>query len=129
MKIYTASKVIHADKWRALRASGVEVSSTWIDEAGPGESGDYEELASRCIDEVSDSNALLLYCEPGEVLKGALIEVGVAFAYNIRIFCVGECSSLSPVFRKHGLWYDCPDIKSALERAYYLCGYGTPPQI
>jgi len=101
---YVASKTGHAAMWRAHRASGVLINTTWIDEAGEGESACYADLATRCITEAIAADATILYCEPGEVLKGALIEVGAALSAGKEIRCVGDCGSISRVFRKHPLW-------------------------
>lgn len=125
MKIYVASKVKHADKWRELRQRGADIVSTWIDEAGEGESSDYADLALRCIHEATSAGCLILYCEAGEVLKGALIEVGVALATGRRVFCVGDCDSISRVFRRHPLWKDCGSLAEALTNAYYFRGEVT----
>ena len=71
----------------------------------------------RCITEATAASALVLYCRPGETLKGALIEVGAALAACVPIYCVGECEGISSVFRKHPLWNDCPDIEAAFDAA------------
>lgn len=114
MRIYTASKTTHAHRWKALREQGFKITATWIDEAGEGESVNYIELADRCIREVKDSDVVLLYCEEGELLKGALIEVGAALAMGKPVACVGDCQSLSRVFNKHPLWSRHSSIVGAL---------------
>jgi len=116
MRIYISSKVKHAARWQALRDAGAAIISTWIDEAGPGASSDYHNLAHRCIEEARTADALILYCEPGEILKGALIEVGAALAWGRPVLCVGTCESLSPVLVKHCLWSFEESLESALER-------------
>src|SRR5688572_27845704 len=60
---------------------GADIISTWIDEAGEGESGCMAELWERIIAEVSRSQSLLFYAKPDDFpLKGALVEVGAALA-------------------------------------------------
>jgi hypothetical protein len=113
MKIYTASKTAHAQKWRALRRDH-DVTASWIDEAGESQTADYSELATRCITDIESADVLLLYCEPGELLKGALIEAGIALALGKQVRCVGECASLSRVFNRHPLWRQFATIKEAL---------------
>jgi hypothetical protein len=121
-KIYTASKVKHAPMWRDLRSRGAEIVSTWIDEAGEGETADYADLSLRCLAEVVRADCVILYCEPGDVLKGALIEVGAALAVSRPVFCVGECESLSRVFSRHPLWRSCATVCEALTNAHYKRG-------
>lgn len=86
--IYIASKTKHAERWRQI-ASVHPVSSTWIYEAGQGETNDFDDLWWRCLREASTSKALVVYREPGEVLKGAWVEVGAALAHGVPVHAVG----------------------------------------
>jgi hypothetical protein len=45
--IYIASKTVHAARWRDLRAQGLPIISTWIDEAEIGATGDWPDLWHR----------------------------------------------------------------------------------
>lgn len=112
--IYVASKTKYARMWRELKVKGYPIISTWIDEAGPGESSDLPDLAQRCIDEAKRSTFLLLYCEKGDILKGALVEIGAALAYGVPIRCVGHCESIVSVFSKHPLWSEWSSLDAAL---------------
>ena len=94
LHIYTASKTVHAPKWRALRAEGWPINSTWIDEAGQGETECFTDLWRRCVSEAGSASAVLVYREPGEVLKGAFIEVGAALAKGVPVHAVG-CGEFS----------------------------------
>lgn len=88
--IYIASKTKHADRWRFLRDQiGEPIISTWIDEAGPGESSDLSDLWHRCILEASSADILILYREPGDALKGAWVELGAALASGVIVYAVG----------------------------------------
>lgn len=89
-RIYIASKTRHAARWRALRAEGVPIISTWIDEAGPGETRDFTGLWERCVHEAATATVVILYAEPGDVLEGAFIEVGAALAFDVPVLVVGE---------------------------------------
>jgi hypothetical protein len=113
-RIYIASKTRHAPKWKRLRSEGYNIISTWIDEAGEGQSN-YNELSVRCITEIRQSDFVVLYCEPGEILKGALIEAGAALAFGEEVRCVGQCETLSRVFQQHPLWIVYSDIYAAVE--------------
>lgn len=109
--IYTASKTVHAQKWRELRAAGTPVIASWIDEAGVGETDDFADLWRRCIGEASRAAAVVLYREPGEVLKGAFIEAGAALAVGTPVHAVG-CSEFS--FVNHPLVTQHPNLSSAI---------------
>lgn len=90
--IYTASKTRHAEKWRRLRAGDprFRINSTWIDEAGVGQTADWADLWKRCVNEAAGADALLLYVEEGDHLKGALVEVGAALAFDTPVYVVGQ---------------------------------------
>lgn len=89
MSIYIASKTRHAHLWRALRDAGAPIISTWIDEAGEGESADLNDLWRRCITESCACDTLIVYREPQDVLKGAWVEIGAALAVGKPIHAVG----------------------------------------
>lgn len=111
---YTASKTIHAAQWRRLRASGHRIIATWIDEAEKGQSADYADIAQRCIAEAAAADVTILYCQPGEILKGALMEVGAALAAGKEVRCIGYCESISRVFQEHPQWIEYTSLASAL---------------
>lgn len=82
-KIYVASRASvpeRASMWRVFRRHyGVQIVSSWIDEAGEGETGDFTELWDRITAEIVSADYLVLYAKDGDFpLKGALIEAGIA---------------------------------------------------
>lgn len=87
--VYVASKTRHAPTWKIIRAAGLPIISTWIDEAGPGESADLDDLWSRCITESASAAVLILYREPDDHLKGGWVELGAALASGVPVFSVG----------------------------------------
>ena len=90
MSIYIASKTKHAERWRFLRDKiGEPIISTWIDEAGEGETTDHADLWRRCIAQAASADVLILYREPGEILKGGWIEMGAALAYDRPVYAIG----------------------------------------
>lgn len=90
--IYIASKAKHGERWKALRAEGMPIISTWIDECGDGETSDWSDLWVRSIIEASSASALIVYNEPGERMKGALSEIGAALAGGVPVYWVGPDS-------------------------------------
>lgn len=94
-RIYIASKTYQAPAWRALRdKAGWPIISTWIDEAGPGETKCHVDLWRRCIDEAKSATGLILYAEDGDLLKGALLEAGAALACNVPVAVVGPAEAM-----------------------------------
>jgi hypothetical protein len=115
MKIYTASKTKHADKWRKLRLK-YAIIATWIDEAGEGQTVNRSELATRCVTEIAQSDFLLFYCERDEIPKSALIEVGIALALHKQVRFVGFLSqAVRSVFCEHPLWRQFATIDEAVK--------------
>jgi len=113
--IYIASKTKHADLWRYLRDTiGEPIISTWIDEAGEGQSADLDDLWRRCVAEASSCELLIVYREPGEVLKGAWVEVGAALAVGTPVFAIGLDEF---TIAKHKRLTHFPDMKSAIAAA------------
>lgn len=100
--------------WRRLRdVDGWKITSSWIDEAGVGETADLGSLWTRIEAEVIGSERLILYVEPEDFpLKGALIEVGMALACHVPIRVVAPGVVLEPVsFRPIGSAW-CPLLPS-----------------
>lgn len=115
-KIYAASKTKHAQMWRQLRLK-YPIISTWIDEAGQGDTTDRSELARRCIAEVVECDFVVLYCEQDETMKGAFIEVGAALALNKEVRFIGKPENypkVNSVFAEHPLWRNCKTLNEAL---------------
>lgn len=134
--IYVASRASipeMAKMWRDLRAEGIPIVSTWIDEAGEGETADLSALWVRISREVASAQALVLYAGPSHFsLKGALIEVGMALAHGKPVFAVlpmvdFEYPSMRPVgsWLRHPLVTICDSTHSAIRSALAAPTPGT----
>lgn len=93
MKVYPASKALHADWWKALRGAGVPIEASWIDsEINTTDAKVSSECWSRhwcsCISEAAAADIVLFYAAEGEIQCGSLVEVGAALAHGKRIFVV-----------------------------------------
>lgn len=113
--IYVASRASVPSRpamWRELRAAGWPIVSTWIDEAGPGETADLGELWQRIEAEVRSARGLVLHVEPDDFpLKGALIEVGMALAMGKRVGVYAPGVELEPCsMRPLGSWAKHPQV-------------------
>lgn len=93
--IYIASKTKHAKRWIEYRDKGYPIISTWIDEAEKGASKSMSDLWCRCVEESSRADILIAYAEPGEILKGALVEIGASLASGKRVLAVGLDQSMT----------------------------------
>jgi hypothetical protein len=115
--------------WRKLRDDGWHIVSSWIDEAGKGQTEDMADLWSRIEREVCGAERLILYVKPGDFpLKGALIEVGMALASNICIFVVAPEVELEPwSCRPIGSWMHHPLVTRAHSMEEALVGASRNP--
>jgi hypothetical protein len=77
-KIYIASKATWAQRWRDLRADGFRIVSSWIDQAEPGSTHDWDDLWAACISEAAECDIFILFREQGEAHSGTLVELGAA---------------------------------------------------
>ncbi len=110
---YVASRASvpeRVEMWKALRSSGVPIISTWIDEAGPGETTSFSELWERIAGEIRSSWGLVLFAEPGDFpLKGALVEVGLALGMDKRVAIIAPRVKLAgDSLRPIGSWIRHP---------------------
>ncbi len=116
--IYMASKSVHGPRWRNLRAKGVPIISTWIDEAEIGTTRDWPDLWSRCVIEAASCSVLIVYRDsPDEILKGAWVEAGAALAAGRHVIAVG-CDEFT--VRHHPRLMLAPDLETALQLAHLL---------
>lgn len=114
--IYMASKCKHAPIWRKLRDEvGMNIISTWIDEAEEGQTTDHKDLWTRCLNEAASCKYLVVYRQPDEILKGAWIEVGAALSSNVPVLAVG-CEEFT--IGKSGFLDHYPTLYHALVDAY-----------
>jgi hypothetical protein len=127
MRFYTAGKIWHAPKFQHLRDTlGLPVQARWIDLKNDDDivrnrKGDLWQL---CLEDVTQSDFMLLYSEDWEEeQRGALVELGMAFAAGKHVFAVGRCKSISPngisdvAFTHHDLFTWLP-TDNLVEGAY-----------
>lgn len=130
---YVASRASIPERpamWRFKRDHGLRIISTWIDEAGEGETACQTDLWRRIDREIAEASSLILYVEPNDFpLKGALIEVGMALGRSKRVLVVAPDVVLDkPTMRPLGSWAAHPlvtfhpTIEHAANHAYATIG-------
>ena len=129
--IYVASKSRHGPMWIGYRAQGAPIISTWIDEWEPGQTESWPQLYERAVREAAGSTSLILYQQPEEVLKGALVETGAALACSVPVLYVGPYGPSE----LHVLHHPLVKVCSSLSEAFALAGapgideaYSVAPQ-
>lgn len=118
-QVYIASKTKYADMWRAHRAQNFALASTWVDEAGVGETADFGELWGRITSEISTCAGLILYVRPVDIgtLKGAFVEAGMALAFGKPIIVWAAGVPINPeTMAPLGSWIKHPLVKAVINQ-------------
>lgn len=123
---YVASRAsipARGQMWRDIRARGGAISSTWIDEDGPGQTTSMAELWGRIAEEICSSSHLVLYVERSDLpLKGALVEVGMALAVGLEVRIVTRGFSVTDnVGKLLGSWVDHPNVVFVSDEVVAVC--------
>jgi len=113
---YVASRASVPERpamWKELRDRGAVISSSWIDEAGAGETLCFKELWHRINTEIFISDQLVLYVEPEDFpLKGALVEVGMALGLGKPVIIVAQgVDVVSHDMKPLGSWAKHPGVR------------------
>lgn len=115
-KVYFASKMHHAEKWRDLY-SHVHLSCRWpflepFVEPSP------ENARKFWLDDFTDienCDVLVCYAEEDEKLRGALVEVGIALGLGKIVYLVGDHPDFG-TWRYHRLVYNYETLEQVLEK-------------
>lgn len=128
LSFYTAGKIWHAPKFQVLRdVIGLPVKSRWIDLDQDSDIvvNHKDQLWQQCYEDVRDSDFVLLFSEDKtEEQRGALVEIGMAYGMNKRVYAIGSCHSTKPnaisdvAFTHHHLW-TWLDTDNLVKGAYY----------
>lgn len=101
IKVYPASKTSHATRWWLVHGDHPHVFFTarWIKQVKI-DNGDIlkteqgQMYAARCwvedLEDIRSADILMIYAEPSDKLRGALVEAGVALAEGIPVAVIGE---------------------------------------
>ncbi|MBP2232477.1 hypothetical protein J2847_005806 [Azospirillum agricola] len=128
--VYIASRASipeRAAEWRRLRdVDGHHIVTSWIDEAGPGQTANFAELWLRIEREIAGAERLVLYAEAGDFpLKGAIAEAALAIANRIPVIIVAPGVKVEvPAYGPFGSWAAHPLVSFADSMAAAL---STPP--
>jgi len=115
--VYGASKIAHADLWKRLRLEWPEIHFTarWPTlHVGtvPDEPAFASVFWEHDLADIRSADAVLVYAEPEDKLRGALVEAGMALALRQRVVVVGEHPDFG-TWQYHPLVSRVPDLDSA----------------
>jgi hypothetical protein len=111
--VYIASRASIPERsamWRKLRSDGWRITSSWIDEAGPGQTANYADLWARIEREIRAADMLVFYAESYDFpVKGALVEVGMALGMGKPVIvCMPGVELVDATLRPVGSWIRHP---------------------
>jgi len=118
IRIYPASGTHHAAMWREARHKwpGVIVGARWVDYVLDGVEETETNARSFWRDDHADvkaADALIVFAAPGDRLRGALVEAGMAIALGKPVYVVGVSDDFG-TWQFHPSVVRVPDIASAV---------------
>jgi nucleoside 2-deoxyribosyltransferase len=117
IKVYTASKLVHAPLWRILVEDwpGVEFVARWPFNEFPDEATFARVFWEHDLEDVGRCDVVLVYAAYDDKLRGALVEAGMALALGKQVIVVGD-------HRDYGTWRHHPRVHGVadLEQARLL---------
>lgn len=113
IKVYIASKLSYADRFRKYReqwkADGIDLHARWFDQAIHEDAASDEDFRIFWLvdeEDVKTSQAVIVYGEYADKLRGALVEAGIAIAHRILVIVIGDCPD-------YGTWQYHPMVVRA----------------
>jgi nucleoside 2-deoxyribosyltransferase len=109
IRVYTASKLKHAALWRRLCDcnAGIYLHARWLKHNKIGTLDSPENASEFWLQDeqdVKDADAVLVYAEGSDHLRGALVEAGMALAFGVPVFVVGD-------HEDYGTWRYHPGVR------------------
>lgn len=113
IRVYFASKLHHADRWRRLCAESKEfiAHARWLKHSTIGTPDTAEHARHFWLQDeqdVRDADAVVVFGGKGDHLRGALVEAGIAIACRIPVFVVGDHPD-------YGTWRHHPGVRMIAE--------------
>lgn len=92
IKVYTSAKIDHAVKLKAADQDGFHFNARWLDtaEAGRQRLKPVTHWQQENFDDIVAAHFFLLYVEPGDHLKGSLVELGYAIGRGKMCWIAGD---------------------------------------
>ena len=117
LKIYMASKMRHAPLLQRLYLAKPEVHFTnrwiWLEGNVPDSAKYAKHFWLDDLTDVAAADAVVLYGEPEDVLRGALVEAGGALMAGKRVVVVGENPGYG-TWQHHPMVSQAPNIECAI---------------
>lgn len=100
--IYVSSRSKHGPMWRALRAAGLPIAATWIDDPGPSDAAGWSGLYGSATTEAARARVNIFYAPASdEPWLGALIEMGATLGAGGVVILVTDDLALFKRWEEH----------------------------
>lgn len=110
VKVYIASKMCHAERWRNAYEENphFHIVSRWpfLEPFIAPTEANARKFWQDDVADIQAADAVIVYAEEGEKLRGALVEAGIAIGLGKLVIVIGE----HPDF---GTWSHHPQVKRA----------------
>ena len=112
LRIYPASKLKHGAMWRELNENspGIFLHARWLKHNRIHTPDTKDNAAKFWLEDAQDirnADAVFVYAEKDDHLRGALVEAGVAIATGVPVIVIGDHSD-------YGTWQYHPLVVKAL---------------
>lgn len=109
LRVYTASKLKHAAKWRDLCAAHghIQCHARWLKHNTIGTPDTPEHAAEFWLQDEQDvkhADVVLVFADGDDHLRGALVEAGMAIAYGVPVIVIGKHPD-------YGTWQHHPGVR------------------
>ena len=115
-KVYIASKMQHAEKWRDLyNKSGLHIVSRWpfLEPFVEPTKNNALKFWQDDVADIKNCDVLMIYAEENEHLRGALVEVGLALGLGKYVVVIGDHPDFG-TWRYHPRVYNLVDLDQAI---------------
>jgi nucleoside 2-deoxyribosyltransferase len=112
IRVYFSSQLKHAQKWRDICDDSMDIICTarWVKHALGGTPDDdpreAEMFWAQDEQDVRDADVVIVYAEPNDRLRGALVEAGMALSLGVPVIVVGQ-------HHDYGTWQHHPGVRNA----------------
>jgi nucleoside 2-deoxyribosyltransferase len=130
VRVYFASKLRHGGRWRTLCASAHQfvAYARWLKHTSIGTPDTPDNASTFWLEDQQDvkhADVVVVYAEPGEHLRGALVEAGMAIAYGKPVVVVGDHPDYG-TWQYHPLVHRVADFDEMLSFLSQYSRYGSP---
>lgn len=120
-RVYTASKLKHAPMWKHIHDTHPDIyfHARWLKHTltlkTPDTPENAEEFWFQDEEDVKHSDAVFVYAESEDHLRGALVEAGMGIAYGVPVFVIGKHVDYG-TWQYHSGVYRVGTVEEAIEK-------------